>query len=74
MEIKVILRNGNEYVLILDRAELDVERAFVELVAGRSQALRGWVSVQPRSGTEQIAVLGEEIVELHLVAGDAQSS
>jgi len=73
MEIKVILRNGNEYLLILDRAEGDVERAFVELAAGRSQALRGWVSVQPRSGNEQIVVLGEEIVELHLIGDDASS-
>ena len=73
MEIKVILRNGNEYLLVLDRAEVDVERAFVELVAGRSQALRGWVTVQSRSGTEQIVVLGEEIVELHLIRADAAS-
>ena len=73
MEIKVILRNGSEYLLILDRAEVDVERAFVELAAGRSQALRGWVPVQPRSGTEQIVVLGEEIVEVHLI-GDGASS
>lgn len=72
MEIKVVLRNGSEYLLILDRNEVDVERTFVELAAGRSQALRGWVAVQPASGAEETVVLGEEIVELHLIA-DASS-
>ena len=68
MHIEVTLRNGNRYVLILERADADAARVFGELAAGRSQALRGWVAVEsPGAATSQIVVLGEEIIELHLV-------
>ena len=67
MKITVTLRNGNQYVLILERPDADAERVFGELAAGRSQALRGWVAVQSPTTAEKIVVLGEEIVELHLV-------
>ena len=71
MKITVTLRNGNHYVLILERADADAERVFGELAAGRSQALRGWVAVRSTQASEKIVVLGEEIVELHLVEEDA---
>ena len=74
MKITVTLRNGNHYVLILERADADAERVFGELAAGRSQALRGWVAVQSSQVSEKIVVLGEEIVELHLVDEDAEQS
>lgn len=74
MKITVTLRNGNHYVLILERADADAERVFGELAAGRSQALRGWVAVQSAQASEKIVVLGEEIVELHLVDEDAEPS
>ena len=73
MKITVTLRNGNHYVLILERADADAERVFGELAAGRSQALRGWVSVHSTTTSEKIVVLGEEIVELHLVSEDTLS-
>jgi hypothetical protein len=71
VKITVTLRNGNHYALILERADADAERVFGELAAGRSQALRGWVAVQSTTTAEKIVVLGEEIVELHLVDEDA---
>jgi hypothetical protein len=68
VQIKVTLRNGNEYLLALESTDGDLEPLFTELAAGRSQALRGWVAVTPADGgSGQIVVQGEEIVELHLV-------
>ena len=68
MQIEVTLRNGNRYVLTLERADADAARVFSELAAGRSQALRGWVAVESLGASpSQVVVLGEEIVELHLV-------
>ena len=73
MQIKVTLRNGNQYLLALESPEGDLEGLFNELAAGRSQALRGWVAVNPPTGeADQIVVQGDEIVELHLI--DATSS
>jgi hypothetical protein len=70
VQIKVLLRNGHEYLLALERADGDLEGLFTELAAGRSQALRGWVSVTSATGGgEQIVVQGDEIVELHLIDG-----
>ena len=70
MQIKVTLRNGNQYLLALEAADGDLGALFTELAAGRSQALRGWVAVTPADGgAEQVVVQGEEIVELHLVDG-----
>jgi hypothetical protein len=73
MPIKVTLRNGNEYLLLLDGPEADAERLYAELAAGRSQALRGWVSVESADGSVQTAVRGDEVVELHLVRDAAAS-
>ena len=68
MHIKVRLRNGDEFVLILEDAEADPATVFAELAAGRSQALRGWVPVRPSGpGDKQTVVQGEEIVEIRLV-------
>jgi hypothetical protein len=65
--IKAILRNGNEYILSLEGTSGDSAEVFTEVAAGRSQLLRGWVRVKPADGTNEIVVLGEEIVELHLL-------
>ena len=74
MQIKATLRNGSEYVLVLEGANAEPTRIFDELIAGRSQALRGWVRVQtPDQRASVIAVLGSEIVELHLI-GDGPAS
>jgi len=74
MQIEITLRNANRYVLVLDRADADPAQVFGELAAGRSQALRGWVAVEsPGEATRRIVVLGEEIVELHLVNESASS-
>jgi hypothetical protein len=70
VQIRVTLRNGNQYLLALESPEGDLEGLFNELAAGRSQALRGWVAVTPLIGAaEQIVVQGDEIVELHLIDG-----
>jgi hypothetical protein len=69
VDIKVTLRNGNEYLLIPGTGENNMEGLFTELAAGRSQALRGWVAVASENG-DRIVVRGDEIVELHLVEGD----
>lgn len=68
MQIRVTLRNGNQYLLALEPTQGDLEGLFNELAAGRSQALRGWVAVTPLNGeAQEIVVLGDEIVELHLL-------
>jgi hypothetical protein len=67
MQIRITLRNGNRYLLLLEESDADPEQVFGELAAGRSQALRGWVAVESQSPHEKIVVLGEEIVELHLL-------
>jgi hypothetical protein len=69
MEIRVTLRSGNTYLLLLDDDESDAERVFTELAAGRSQALRGWVPVTSEQGG-RIVVRGDEVLELHLVDED----
>lgn len=66
MDIKVMLRNGNEYLLVLDSADSDAAGVFTELAAGRSMALRGWAAVASEQGG-RIVVRGDEIVELHLI-------
>jgi hypothetical protein len=70
-QIRATLRNGNQYVLVLDGPDADAERLFGEVGAGRSQALRGWVSVEPLGSGEKIVVQGDEIVELQLIDTDA---
>ena len=66
MDIKVMLRNGNEYLLVLDSADSDAAGVFTELAAGRSMALRGWAAVAAGQGG-RVVVRGDEIVELHLI-------
>jgi hypothetical protein len=66
-QIRVTLRNGNQYVLTVDGANLDAERLFGEVAAGRSQALRGWVAVESADPRDRMVVQGEEIVELRLI-------
>jgi hypothetical protein len=66
-QIRVTLRNGNQYVLMLDGETADADRLFGEVAAGRSQALRGWVAVHAASPRDKIVVQGEEIVELRLI-------
>ena len=66
MDLKLTLRNGNEYLLVLSDADSDAEGVFTELAAGRSQALRGWATVASEQGG-RIVVRGDEIVELHLI-------
>jgi hypothetical protein len=68
VDIKVTLRNGNEYFLALGESDAGAEGLFTELAAGRSQALRGWVAVTSEEGSRTV-VRGDEIVELHLVGG-----
>lgn len=67
MRIKATLRNGSEYTLSLDPAEAGAESVFTELVAGRSQALRGWVPVEPSGSATESVVAGEDIVALDLI-------
>jgi hypothetical protein len=67
VRIKATLRNGNEYVLVFEDG-LDPAAILTEVAAGRSQALRGWVRVEPMTGADASVVLGDEIVELHLEA------
>ena len=67
MRIKATLRNGNEYFLVLEPSGVDASELFTEVAAGRSQALRGWVRVERTDDADEIVVMGDEIVELHLV-------
>jgi hypothetical protein len=72
VEIKLTLRSGNEYFLMLSSAGVDADVLFVELAAGRSQALRGWVAVTSEKG-ERTVVRGDEIVEMHFIDENERS-
>ena len=65
-EIVVTLRDGSEHVLVLD-AGTDAAHVLDEVCAGRSQHLRGWVTVRPSTGSTRAAVSGDEIIRLRLV-------
>jgi len=68
VQIKAKLRSGSEYILILEGETADTATIFADLVAGRSQALRGWVRVHAHDeDVSETVVLGAEIVELQLI-------
>ena len=72
MSIRAKLRDGSEYVLLLEATD-DAAIVFTEIAAGRSQALRGWVAVEPLTAeVDDVVVLGDHIVELHLLNARGQ--
>jgi hypothetical protein len=68
MELRVRLRNGDQYVLAVESHD-DVAQEFEELAAGRGEKLlRDWVRVLPDAvGQQDVIVRGDEIVEIQLV-------
>lgn len=64
--IVVTLRDGSEHILELG-SDTDAAHVLEELSAGRSQLLRGWVSVVPPDDSSHAVISGEEIVRLRLV-------
>ena len=66
-DIVATLRDGSEYVLVLDPRVDDARHLLDEISAGRSQLLRGWVAVRPPRDSSQAVVSGDEIVKLRLV-------
>jgi len=65
-DLVVTLRDGSEHVLVLD-AGADAAHVLDEVGAGRSQLLRGWVTVRPPTGSTRAVVSGGEIIRLRLV-------
>jgi len=65
-DLVVTLRDGSEHVLVLD-AGADAAHILDEVGAGRSQLLRGWVTVRPPTGSTRAVVSGDEIIRLRLV-------
>jgi hypothetical protein len=65
-DLVVTLRDGSEHVVILD-AGTDAGHVLDEVSAGRSQLLRGWVTVRPPTGSSRAVVSGGEIIRLRLV-------
>jgi hypothetical protein len=65
-DIVATLRDGSEYVLVLDHRVDDPGHLLDEISAGRSQLLRGWVAVRPPGDSSQAVVSGDEIVKLRL--------
>lgn len=64
-ELVVTLRDGNEHVLVLETGS-DAAHVLDEVSAGRSQHLRGWVTVRPPTGSTRAVVSGDEIIRLRL--------
>jgi hypothetical protein len=65
-DLVATLRDGSEHVLVLD-AGADAAHVLDEVGAGRSQLLRGWVTVRPPTGSTRAVVSGDEIIRLRLV-------
>jgi len=65
-DLVVTLRDGSEHVVVLE-AGADAGHVLDEVSAGRSQLLRGWVTVRPPTGSTRAVVSGDEIVRLRLV-------
>ena len=65
-DLVATLRDGSEHVLVLD-AGADAAHILDEVGAGRSQLLRGWVTVRPPTGSTRAVVSGDEIIRLRLV-------
>ena len=65
-DLVATLRDGSEHVLVLD-AGADAAHVLDEVGAGRSQLLRGWVTVRPPTGSTRAVVSGGEIIRLRLV-------
>ena len=65
-DLVVTLRDGSDHVLVLD-AGADAAHVLDEVGAGRSQLLRGWVTVRPPTGSTRAVVSGDEIIRLRLV-------
>lgn len=65
-DLVATLRDGSEHVVALDGAT-DAGHVLDEVSAGRSQLLRGWVTVLPPTGSGRALVSGDEIVRLRLV-------
>ena len=65
-DLVVTLRDGSEHVLVLDTGA-DAAHVLDEVGAGRSQLLRGWVTVRPPTGSTRAVVSGDEIIRLRLV-------
>jgi hypothetical protein len=65
-DLVVTLRDGSEHVLVLD-AGTDAAHVLDEVSAGRSQHLRGWVTVRPPTGSTRAVISGDEIIRLRLV-------
>jgi hypothetical protein len=65
-DLVVTLRDGGEHVVVLEAGE-DAGHVLDEVSAGRSQLLRGWVTVCPPTGSRRAVVSGAEIIRLRLV-------
>jgi hypothetical protein len=65
-DLVVTLRDGSEHMVVLDAAS-DAGHVLDEVSAGRSQLLRGWVTVRPPTGSRRAVVSGDEIIRLRLV-------
>jgi len=65
-DLVVTLRDGSDHVVVLE-AGTDAAHALDEVTAGRSQLLRGWVTVHATTGSTRAVVRGDEIVRLRLV-------
>jgi len=65
-DLVVTLRDGSDHVVVLD-AGRDAAHVLDEVSAGRSQLLRGWVTVVPPTGSMRAVVSGDEIIRLRLV-------
>jgi hypothetical protein len=61
----VTLRDGSEHIVVLDDGG-DAGHLLDEVSAGRSQLLRGWVTVRPPTGSKRAVVSGDEIIGLRL--------
>jgi len=64
-DLVVTLRDGSEHMVVLD-AGTDAAHVLDEVSAGRSQLLRGWVTVRPPTGSTRAVISGEEIIRLRL--------
>jgi hypothetical protein len=71
--IVATLRDGSEHVLVLG-PDAAAAHVLEEVSAGRSQLLRGWVSVRPPPGSTHAVVSGDEILRLRLVQRPADGA
>jgi hypothetical protein len=65
-DLVVTLRDGSEHVVALETGT-NASHVLDEVSAGRSQLLRGWVTVRPPTGSGRAVVSGDEIVRLRIV-------